>query len=172
MRTYDEAAQPRQSRRSRLTQGLRLQPFLPIPMGVTFWGSSTSISSSSMASMGRLAWTSSREVSPSLMKASSYFIRNLQNLIHSRSYQTCGAPPLRCRAGSQARMTLEHAGEDQVAHRQRRIERLCRAAAGVAQRSGTGPADLALPSRGRVQAQWQIEPHDGGPERLVLGLVV
>jgi hypothetical protein len=33
----------------------------------------------------------------------------------------------------EAGMTLEHAGEDQIAQRQRRIERLCRAAAGVAQ---------------------------------------
>src|SRR5260370_399550 len=47
----------------------------------------------------------------------------------------------------QAGMTLEDAGEDQIAHRQRRIERLRRAAAGVAQRSGTDPAVLALPSR-------------------------
>src|SRR4029077_1389032 len=47
---------------------------------------------------------------------------------------------------SKAGMTLEDAGEDQIAHRQRRVERLGRAAAGVAQGSGTGPADLALPS--------------------------
>jgi hypothetical protein len=57
----------------------------------------------------------------------------------------------------EAGMTLEDAGEDQIAHRQRRIERLCRAAAGVAQRLVARPADLALPSRGRVQAQWQFE---------------
>src|SRR5207302_1330875 len=57
----------------------------------------------------------------------------------------------------QAGMTLEDAGEDQIAQRQRRIERLGRAAAGVAQRSGTGPADLALPPRRRVQAQRQVE---------------
>ena len=50
-------------------------------------------------------------------------------------------------------MTLEDAGEDQIAHRQRRIERLRRAAAGGAQRLVACPADLALPSRGRVQAQ-------------------
>jgi hypothetical protein len=43
-------------------------------------------------------------------------------------------------------MTLEDAGEDHVAQRQRRIERLGRAAAGVAQYPGTGSADLALPS--------------------------
>src|SRR5229473_3489474 len=52
----------------------------------------------------------------------------------------------------QAGMTLEDAGEDQIAQRQRRIERLRRAAAGVAQRLVAGPADPALPSRGRVQA--------------------
>src|SRR6266576_2379752 len=69
-------------------------------------------------------------------------------------------------------MALEDAGEDQIAQRQRRIERLRRAAAGVAQRSGTGPADLALPSRGRVQAQRQVERLGGGPERLVFELVV
>jgi hypothetical protein len=69
-------------------------------------------------------------------------------------------------------MTLEDAGEDHVAQRQRRIERLRHTAAGVAQRSGTGPADLALPPRGRVQAQWQVERRGGGPQRLVLGLVV
>ena len=69
-------------------------------------------------------------------------------------------------------MTLEDAGEDQIAHRQRRIERLCRAAAGVAQRLVAGPGDPALPSRRRVQAQRQIERRGGGPERLVLGLVV
>jgi hypothetical protein len=51
----------------------------------------------------------------------------------------------------QARMTLEDAGEDHVAQRQCRIERLGRAAAGDAQRPGTGPADLALSSRRRVQ---------------------
>src|SRR5271166_816189 len=33
MRTYDEAAQPDQSRHACRTQGVRLQPFLPIPMG-------------------------------------------------------------------------------------------------------------------------------------------
>jgi hypothetical protein len=65
-------------------------------------------------------------------------------------------------------MRLEDAGEDQIEQRQRRIERLGRAAAGVAQRSGTGLADLALPSCRRGQAQRQIEC--GGPERLVLGL--
>jgi hypothetical protein len=69
-------------------------------------------------------------------------------------------------------MTLEDAGEDQVAHRQCRIERLRRAAAGVAQRLVAGPADPALPPRRRVQAQRQVECLGGGPERLVLGLVV
>ena len=69
-------------------------------------------------------------------------------------------------------MTLEDAGEDQIAHRQRRIERLRRAAAGVAQCLVAGPADLALPPRRRVQAQRQVERRGGGPERLVLGLVV
>src|SRR6516164_5985610 len=33
MRTYNDAIQPRQSRHACRTQGLRLQPFLPIPMG-------------------------------------------------------------------------------------------------------------------------------------------
>ena len=33
MRTYDEAIQPSQSRHACRTQGVRLQPFLPIPMG-------------------------------------------------------------------------------------------------------------------------------------------
>src|SRR6516164_9488263 len=65
-------------------------------------------------------------------------------------------------------MTLEDSGEDHVAQRQGRIERLGRAAAGIAQCSGTGPADLALTSRGGVQAQRQVE-RSGGPERLVLG---
>jgi hypothetical protein len=70
----------------------------------------------------------------------------------------------------EAGMTLEDAGEDQIAQRQRRIERLRRAAAGVAQRLVAGPADPALPSRRRVQAQRQVERRGGGPERLVLGL--
>src|SRR6202043_15901 len=69
----------------------------------------------------------------------------------------------------QAGMTLEDAGEDQIAHRQRRIERLRRAAAGVAQRLVAGPADLALPARRRVQAERQVERFGGGPDRLVLG---
>ena len=63
-------------------------------------------------------------------------------------------------------MTLEDAGEDQIAQRQRRVERLRRAAAGVAQRLLAGPADPALPSRGRVYAQRQVERRGGGPERL------
>src|SRR5271165_1030225 len=33
MRTYDEATQPGQSRHACRTQGVRIQPFLPIPMG-------------------------------------------------------------------------------------------------------------------------------------------
>ena len=69
-------------------------------------------------------------------------------------------------------MTLEDAGEDQIAHRHRRIEHFRRAAAGVAQRPFAGTADLALPSRGRVQAQWQVERGGGSPERFVFGLVV
>jgi len=69
-------------------------------------------------------------------------------------------------------MTLKDAGEDHVAHRQCRIERLCRAAAGVAQRPGTGSADLALPSRRRMQARRHAERRGGGRERLVFGLVV
>jgi hypothetical protein len=69
-------------------------------------------------------------------------------------------------------MTLEDAGEDQIAQRQRRIERLRRAAAGVAQRPVAGPADPVPPSRRRMQAQWQVERLGGGPERLILGLVV
>jgi hypothetical protein len=55
-------------------------------------------------------------------------------------------------------MALEDPGEDQIAHRQRRIERLCRAAPGVAQRLFAGPAD---PPRRRMQAQWQVERHGG-----------
>jgi hypothetical protein len=42
-------------------------------------------------------------------------------------------------------MTLEDAGEDQIAHLQRRIERFCRAAVGVAQR--LSPAPRILPCR-------------------------
>ena len=72
----------------------------------------------------------------------------------------------------QAGMTLEDAGEDQIAQRQRRIERLGRAAARVAQRLAADPADPALPSRRRVQAQRQAERRGGGPELLVFGLVV
>src|SRR6266481_3290612 len=53
----------------------------------------------------------------------------------------------------EAGMTLEDAGEDQIAQRQRRIERLRRAAARVAQRLVAAPADPALPPRRRVQAQ-------------------
>jgi len=52
--------------------------------------------------------------------------------------------------------------------RQRRIERLRRAAARVAQRLLAGPADPALPSRGRVQAQRQAERRGGGPAARVL----
>ena len=50
----------------------------------------------------------------------------------------------------EAGMTLEDAGEDQITQRQRRIERLRRAAAGVAQCLVAGAADPALPSRRRV----------------------
>ena len=50
----------------------------------------------------------------------------------------------------EAGMTFEDAAEDQIAQRQRRIERLCRAAGGVAQRLFAGPADFALPSLRRV----------------------
>jgi hypothetical protein len=63
-------------------------------------------------------------------------------------------------------------GEGQFAQRQRRIKRLVARAAGVAQRLVAGPADPALPPRRRVQAQRQVERLGGGPERLVLGLVV
>jgi hypothetical protein len=73
-----------------------------------------------------------------------------------------------CEAG----MTLEDAGEDQIAHRQRRIERLRRAAARVAQCLVAGAADLALLPRRRVKAQRQAERLGGGPERLILGVVV
>jgi hypothetical protein len=72
---------------------------------------------------------------------------------------------------SKAGMTLEDAGEDQIAQRQRRIERLRGTAAGVAQRHFAGPADLALPPRRRVQAQRQVEC-SGGPEQRVYRLVV
>src|SRR6266436_2858399 len=50
-----------------------------------------------------------------------------------------------CEAG----MTLEDAGEDQIAHRQRRIERLRGTAARAAQCLVAGPADPALPPRRR-----------------------
>ncbi len=49
---------------------------------------------------------------------------------------------------------------------------LGRPAAGVAQRLLAEAADLALPSRGRVQAYRQAERSRGRPERLVLGLIV
>src|SRR5437870_6240196 len=49
----------------------------------------------------------------------------------------------------EAGMALEDAGEDQVAQRQRRIERLGRAAAGVAQCLVAGAADPALAARCR-----------------------
>ena len=74
------------------------------------------------------------------------------------------SPNGRCEAG----MTLEDAGEDQIAQRQRRIERLCRAAAGVAWRLVAGPADPTLPSRRRVQAQWHVE-YGGGTARTRIG---
>jgi hypothetical protein len=72
----------------------------------------------------------------------------------------------------EAGMTLEDAGEDQIAQRQRRIERLRRAAAGVAQRLAAGAADLALPPCSCVQALWHVERRGGGPERLALGPIV
>jgi hypothetical protein len=50
----------------------------------------------------------------------------------------------------EAGVALEDAGEDQIAQRQRRLERLGRAAAGVAQCLVAGTADLALPPGGRV----------------------
>jgi hypothetical protein len=62
----------------------------------------------------------------------------------------------------EAGMTLEDAGEDHLAHRRCRIERLCRAAAGVAQRLVAGPTDPALPSRRHVQVQRQVERRGGG----------
>src|SRR6266446_5704718 len=91
----------------------------------------------------------------------------LQPLCAGAPAEGAGLPPPassnsddgQCEAG----MTLEDAGEDQIAHRQRRIERLCRAAARVAQRLVAGPADPALPSRGRVEAQRHIERRGGGP---------
>jgi hypothetical protein len=59
-------------------------------------------------------------------------------------------------------VALEDAGEDQIAQRQCRIERLGRVAAGMAQGSGSGPVDLALPARRGVQAQWQVERSAAG----------
>jgi len=72
----------------------------------------------------------------------------------------------------EAAMTLVDARRDQIAQRQRWTERLCRAAAGVAQCSGISASDLALAARRYVQAQWHVERGGGGPEPLVLGLVV
>ncbi len=72
----------------------------------------------------------------------------------------------------QGGMALEDSRKDHVAERERRIERLGRPAARVAQRLLPRPADLALPSRGGVQAERHAERRRRGPERLVLGLVV
>src|SRR5438128_4043810 len=72
----------------------------------------------------------------------------------------------------EAGMALEDTREDYVAHRAGRIEGFRRAAARVAERLVSSAADLALPSRGRVQAQGHVERLGGRPERLVLGLVV
>jgi hypothetical protein len=58
-----------------------------------------------------------------------------------------------------AGMTLEDAAEDQIAQRQRRIERLDRASAGVAQHLVAGAADLALPSRAAVCRSWPDTDH-------------
>jgi hypothetical protein len=52
------------------------------------------------------------------------------------------------------------------------LERLRRAAAGVAQCLVAGPADPALRSRRRVQAQRHVERRGGRPERLVLGPII
>src|SRR2546430_17465498 len=57
----------------------------------------------------------------------------------------------------EAGMALEDTREDHVAHRERRIEGFRRAAARVAERLVSSAADLALPSRGRVQAQGHVE---------------
>src|SRR5262245_12635469 len=70
------------------------------------------------------------------------------------------------------RVALEDAGEDHVAQRERRIERLRRPAARVAQGLFAGTADLPLPPGGRVQAERHPERFGHRPERLVLGLVV
>src|SRR5438093_1270465 len=72
----------------------------------------------------------------------------------------------------EAGVTLEDAREDHVAHGERRIERFRRPTARVPERLLAGAADLALASRGRVQAERHGERLGGGPERLVLGLVV
>src|SRR5215467_12534843 len=72
----------------------------------------------------------------------------------------------------QPRIALEHAREDHVAHRERRIERLRRAATRIAQRLVARAADLPLAPGGRVQAQRHPEGLGGGPEWLVLWLVV
>src|SRR6266545_2683343 len=72
----------------------------------------------------------------------------------------------------EAQMTLEDAREDHVAHRRRRAEGLRGAAARVPERQAGSPADPALASRRRVKAERHAERLGGGPERLVLGLVV
>jgi hypothetical protein len=68
-------------------------------------------------------------------------------------------------------MTLEDAGEDQIAHRQRRIERLARLLASC---SVLSPSPRIRPCR-RVAAcrlSGRSSVAATGPERLVLGLVV
>src|SRR5262245_33248332 len=72
----------------------------------------------------------------------------------------------------QPRIALEYAREDHVAHRERRVERLRRAAARIAQRLVARAADLPLAPGGRMQAQGYPEGLGGGPERLILQLVV
>ncbi len=62
--------------------------------------------------------------------------------------------------------------KNHVAHRERRIEGFRRSAARVPERFLSGAADLALASRGRVQAERHVERLGGSPERFVFGLVV
>jgi hypothetical protein len=67
----------------------------------------------------------------------------------------------------EAGMALEDAGEDQIAQRQCRIERLGRAAAGVAQCLVSGPAHPALPSRRRVHVELGLTAH----RRYLVGIL-
>ena len=75
-------------------------------------------------------------------------------------------------ASVEAGMTLEDAGEDH--DRTSTMPDRTPSSRGCWRRAAfrAGPADPALPSRRRVQAQRQVERLGGGPERLVLGLVV